>query len=656
VVIKRSVLTTVCAGIYAGARIDGVKNAQMTGKSTLTVDANTGLVYNEETEAYEEKTGENGFAYIGTEIFGGTYLNGYNSHEKLAKFSQAINLGKSVVILNAPADREADNLAKQLTLAKDVYGCSSHSGNLRHWQVADSSVYINGYVDKTGTVRVFGGSKLGNKAYAAPSASYYGGLTAGHSNVVIDGTFEGDVYGGCSNARSAAVTYTLNSGIVLKSGDVVGKMCLGSLNTTSTEAAIHTHKGLVFFELWDASTNSDGMKIIFDDDFTRSPLDSTTKKGFKVIGNFTDYEKGDGANNAYDIFTNVSFDTLDYIQEAGGLSFGLCQDDGTIIYRDDNPSKVKSAYSTGIERIDYRKLIKICTSASTTTNPVQIPFVAGMTFEDFLNQSGVKIHNSYDPTKTQTVSNNIVSYADIARYNALSESPNVYRFFMVNADGKKGEEITTIGSATDKYYVQVGNYTSSATSVENTTLGETVGTIQNAENYVGTGFSIRVGSNLGFRYRAKINKTFLETYIAELEDGSNGFMIKELGIKVSAENINGNPWSTKAVAWTNGAIGSGVQQGWLEDETDPNFYYFAAVLTGFGNMADRIDTDFTFEVYATYEDANGEAHEVAVGAAQTSSLYDTAVKLSTEAEYAEWYNEYKEEVDAILAIVENSKA
>ncbi|MBR5314567.1 MAG: hypothetical protein IKU45_04030 [Clostridia bacterium] len=158
---------------------------------------------------------------------------------------------------------------------------------------------------------------------------------------------------------------------------------------------------------------------------------------------------------------------------------------------------------------------------------------------------------------------------------------------------------------------------------------------------------------VGFRYRAKIDKAFFETYTAEIS-GEATFKLAELGIKASA-TINGNPWSANAVAWKDGALVSTIGGGaWHEDESDPDSYYFGAVITGFGTAADRYVHEFEFSVYAVYEDINGEKVEVVIGEAATSSLYETAQKLATEPEYVEWYTENKEDVDAILAVVENA--
>ena len=639
--IKNSVLQ--CAdtkGIWvvAGSRMDGHKNIQMTGDSVLTVDASE----------------ENGFAYIDVELFGGSWLNGYYTS---TNYSQAMQTGNSKVVLKAPADRVADNLAHQLTIAANVFGGTEFKNNDRHWAYGDAAVYVNGYVDVADNAIIFGGHEYpnGRSLLDGPDTSYYGDARVSSTKVVIDGTYEGDVYGGCRNSRNTSVTYELNTGIVLKSGSVLGDMYLGSMNASNAANypdVVHTYTGVVLFELWDAPSNSDGMKVIFAQD-ARTAWDSTVKKGFKIVGNFSDRDTTTGSNSAYDIYTNLTFNTLDYIQESGGLVLGKCTDEGEKIYKEGSTTSVQSAYGTGIERIEYRKLIKICTSASTASNAIQIPFVAGMTFEEFLNQDGVKIHNSYDPSKTSTKSNNIASYADIVRYNALSESPNVYRFFAVNADGTKGEEITVIGAGTTKYYVQVGNYTSSMTTVENSSIEETANIIKADNKYIGTGFSIRTGSILGFRYRAKIDKAFFETYTAEIS-GEATFKLAELGIKASA-TINGNPWSANAVAWKDGALVSTIGGGaWHEDESDPDSYYFGAVITGFGTAADRYVHEFEFSVYAVYEDINGEKVEVVIGEAATSSLYETAQKLATEPEYVEWYTENKEDVDAILAVVENA--
>ena len=183
-VIRRSVLDASWLTACGGTRMDGHKNVRTEGNSILTIDANTGLVYDEETEKYVETEGQGGFNYLNIDLYGGCYLNG---HYSTGKYSQAMQTGEAKLVLNAPADRVEGDLSRQLTLGKNTFGGSYYSNNMRHWTYGDSATYINGYVDKINSAIIFGGDNYcsGRELLDGPDTSYYGDSRIANAKVVI---------------------------------------------------------------------------------------------------------------------------------------------------------------------------------------------------------------------------------------------------------------------------------------------------------------------------------------------------------------------------------------------------------------------------------------------------------------------------------------
>lgn len=627
--------------LYGGSRMDK-KNSVMTGNSVLRIDANTGLVDGVETE------GQNGFTNINALLIGGSLINGYISSSD--KTSESTQSGSSKVELVGPADRVAGDALHQLRLNNyRVFGGHYFSGNVCKQQQNDSAVYIIGDVDAMKTdARVAGGSLYSNRLY-----EQYGTEVAS-SKVVIDGNFKGamiiagsqTVYNG-----SGSQTFYSDIGIVYKSGSVEKSRNLCGYQTSNTTGTIRT-SGNVLLEIWGTAA-TDGM--VFDVGISTNFSNIGGTRCLKLVGVFNAVA-GQGETDGFDIYTNVNYPIFDYSQASGSsLNFDKYTD------KDTNGDGVKErTYTQGhtsvYERLSNTKFVKIVSSDSAVVKNVETEknefqgtirtFAAGDNFAAILAESGIKFYTDYDDRANNRVDiPKVYTYADYTLYDAVSEAPNAFRFFTVTDDGKADKEVEVVGAAMDKYIVKSGIITCYPVDITNATLTATENDVKT--NYEATGFSIRPGK-LGFRYRAKINKDFLEANIAKVA-GNEDFMIKELGIKVSA-TINENAWTTKAVAWENGNVGTAVQNGWLIDAKDPGYYYFAAVITGFNNDITRIQTNFTFEVYATYEDINGDVYTVAIGVPQTNSLYTVAdmISQSTDPEVVAWYTENKAEVDAIL--------
>ncbi len=433
--------------LFGGCRLDG-KNTVFSGKSKLTVDANTSIVDGEETEG-------TGWNYIKADLIGGSLLNGYiNATDNTSYANQT---GYSEVVLIGPANR-GETLNSQLILETSatsaaktthiVVGGSFYStSKIQNGQVGDSSVTIKNKIDYAGVAPdVYGGSWYN-------AANSYGFTTTPSSKVIVEGEYDGVVVGGYFSAlQSGTKVYEQSSAVIINSGRLTNQVFISNRANSATGVTFN-HNGLALLEI-NVANVADNTTI--DLQYQKGTVPNTA---IKLIGVAKD---GSDADSNYTIYIKNSVDIFDIVQYDGPTSvvnLYTLSDEGEVVAG-------AKGYSNLVERMTDKKNVYFVDANSTKTAYTEFTVNPTMKYADLLTQDGLKILTKYDPAKTATKYDFINTYYQITKFDSLSTVPNAYKFYSVNEDGTIGTEITDTNISLDpmaKVIIRSGNRYSSPT-------------------------------------------------------------------------------------------------------------------------------------------------------------------------------------------------
>ncbi len=461
--------------VFGGGRLDGM-NTEFKGTSKITVDANTTLVYNEETEKYEEQTGT-GWNYIQAEIIGGSYLNGYNSTD--ANTSYANQSGASEVVVIGP-ETAGDDIKSRLTFVSSaptgtalktsysIFGGSYYGATrLKTAPTGLSSVTLKNVIHYEGAAPdVFGGH------FFNIASQFTATDVIPTTRVIIETAYAGKVIGGHFSAITSdgsSRTYNIHSAVILKPGaELTNTVILGSMANGAGVTLSNTN-GTSVLEIYSGA--------IADNDMIDLQFQKGTdgKTGVKFIGAFNDTNDSD---TSFTVYIKTKVDLFDIVQATGStLDLRLY----TVEEGVDTPSTA-SGRSNSVERMVNNKFVNFVDSTSTRYKYNEILVDPSMTFADLLATEGLKIHTNYTTYMTGTDYDYVNNYADIIAFDASSLSPNGYKFYAVNEDGTIGEELTNIPEDPSvQIIVQSGNRYSAPSTLYHV-LGATKKSVELASN------------------------------------------------------------------------------------------------------------------------------------------------------------------------------